>query len=135
MRFALDTHTLISFFRGDGQVGLRLLSTSPADIAIPTVVLFELETGIAKSTDPTKRRAQLGELLRLVTVLPFGVDEARATAGLRAELERAGAPIGPLDTLIAGTALANRCVLVTRNTREFGRVPGLSVEDWYDPIS
>lgn len=59
------------------------------------------------------------------------MEEAKAAAALRARLELEGTPIGPMDTLIAGTALAHRGVLVTRNVREFGRVAGLSVEDWY----
>jgi tRNA(fMet)-specific endonuclease VapC len=66
-----------------------------------------------------------------VAVLPFGVEAARAAAALRARLEQHGTPIDPMDTLIAGTAVAHRGVLVTRNTREFGRVPGLAVEDWF----
>lgn len=53
-------------------------------------------------------------------------------AGVRARLEGEGTPIGPLDTLIAGVALANQGTLVTRNTREYGRVPGLLLENWYD---
>ena len=129
--FALDTNSLIYFFRGDGAVGARLLATPPSQIAIPTVVLYELETGLAKSSDPTRRRAQLDRMLEVVTVLPFGLAEARAAAGLRAALEATGTPIGPMDTLIAGVALANQATLVSRNTREFRRVPGLVVEDWY----
>jgi len=129
--FVLDTNTLVYFFRGDGHVAQRLLATSPTDVAVPTVVVYELETGIARSADPAKRRGQLDRLLQAVAVLPFGVDEAKASAALRARLEHEGTPIGPMDTLIAGTALANRGVLVTRNLREFGRVPGLAVVDWY----
>lgn len=131
--FVLDTNTLIYFFRGEGRVADRLLATSPADIAVPTVVLYELETGIARSNSPAKRRAQLEQLLRVVSLLPFGADEARAAATIRAALEQQGTPIGPMDTLIAATALAARGVLITRNIREFQRVPGLAVEDWYSP--
>lgn len=129
--YVLETNSLIYFFRGEGDVARRLLATAPSDIAIPTVVLYELETGIAKSSDSAKRRAQLDRLLEVVTVLPFGVAEAKAAAAIRATLETAGTPIGPMDTLIAGTALASRGVLVTRNTREFQRVAGLLVESWY----
>ena len=129
--YVLDTNTLIYFFRGDGRVAERLLATSPADVALPAVVVYELETGIAKSFDPAKRRGQLDQLLQVVAVLPFGAGEARAAAAVRAQLELAGTQIGPMDTLIAGTAVARRGVLVTRNAREFGRVPGLAVEDWY----
>lgn len=133
--FVLDTNTLIYFFRGEGEVARRLLSTAPADIAVPTVVVYELETGIAKSKDAAKRRGQLDQLLQVVAVLPFGIEEAKAAAVLRARLEQDGTPIGPMDTLIAGTALAHRGVLVTRNVREFGRVPGLPVQDWYGEAS
>ena len=129
--FVLDTNTLVYFFRGEGRVAQRLLATAPADIAVQAVVVYELEVGIAKSSEPAKRRKQLGDLLGAVSVLPFGRDEARAAAALRARLEAAGTPIGPVDTLIAGTALACRGTLVTRNLREFCRVPGLDVEDWY----
>jgi len=129
--FVLDTNTLVYFFRGDGLVAKRLLATPPAQIAVPAVVVYELETGIAKSSDPAKRRGQLDQLLRVVTVLPFGIEEAKSAVALRAQLEREGRPIDPMDTLIAGTALAHRGVLVTRNVREFGRVPGLGMEDWF----
>jgi tRNA(fMet)-specific endonuclease VapC len=94
-------------------------------------VVFELETGIAKSTRPAKRRAQLDELLSLVSVLPLDTAAARHAATIRASLEKAGRPIGPLDTLIAGTAAAHGATLVTRNTRELGRIAGLRVESWY----
>lgn len=130
--FVLDTNTVIYFFKGEGDVAKRLLATPPSQIAIPTLVVFELETGISKATNRSKRRSQLDALLDAVQVLPFGMSEARAAAGVRARLETAGTPIGPLDTLIAGSALAHNGVLVTRNIREFGRVEGLVVENWFD---
>jgi tRNA(fMet)-specific endonuclease VapC len=129
--FALDTNTLIYFFKGIGQVGEHLLNTPPSDIAIPTVVLYELEVGIAKSSSSGRRRAKLDELIEVVSLLPLGRNEAHAAAAVRADLERFGKPIGPLDTLIAGTALANHVTLVTHNTREFGRVPNLEIVDWF----
>jgi tRNA(fMet)-specific endonuclease VapC len=130
--FALDTNTLIYFFKGVGDVAEHLLATAPAHIAIPTIVLYEIETGIAKSSHPQRRRDQLAQLLDAVTVLPFDRAAATEAASLRALLEGAGTPIGPLDTLIAGTALAHNATLVTHNAREFSRVPGLAVIDWYD---
>jgi tRNA(fMet)-specific endonuclease VapC len=130
--FVLDTNTLIYFFRGDGRVADRLLATPPTDIALPAIVLYELETGIAKSSAPQKRRRQLDRFLPNVSILPFGPTQARASAQLRAHLEAAGTPIGPMDTLLAGTALSHRATLVTRNVREFARVPGLPVENWYE---
>ena len=129
--YLLDTNTVIYFFKGLGQVADRLLSHPHYQIAIPAVVLYELETGIAKSTQPEKRRAQLDTLLLTIRILPFSGIEAKATAYLRATLERAGQPLGPIDFLIAGTALAHQAILVTHNTREFSRAPGLKYEDWY----
>lgn len=129
--YVLDTNTLVYFFRGEGEVARRLLATARTEVVVPTIVVFELETGIAKSKHAAKRRAQLDRLLKAVVVLPFAVEEARAAAALRARLEHEGNPIGPMDALIAGTALAHRAVLVTHDVREFGRVPGLTVEDWY----
>ena len=130
--FALDTNTLIYFFKESGQVADRLLNTAPSDIAIPAIVVYEIETGIAKSRDPAKRRGQLDQLLNLLNILPFDQAAANKAATIRAVLEDAGQPIGPLDTLIAGTALACDATLVTRNLREFGRVPNLSVVNWFD---
>ena len=129
--FVLDTNTLIYFFKGMGSVADRLLEKAPKSIGIPAVVLYELEVGIAKSSAPQKRRAQLESLISVVNMLPFGMDEARAAAAIRAVLETKGTPIGPYDVLIAGTALSQKGVLVTHNTQEFGRVEGLQIEDWY----
>jgi len=129
--FALDTNTLVYFFKGQGRVAEHLLGLSPKDIRIPAVVLYELELGIARSSQPRKRRGQLDALLAAVSILPFDKDAARYAAEVRAKLETDGKPIGPMDTLIAGIALASRCVLVTHNTSEFSRVKGLRLADWY----
>ena len=129
--FTLDTNTVVYFFKGAGRVDQRLLATPPSDISIPAVVVYELEAGIAQLTQPSKRRAQLEDLLSIVTVLPFDRQTAAAAGRVEAALRATGKPIGPMDTLIAGTALANRATLVTHNIREFQRVPGLSVVDWY----
>ena len=114
-----------------GDVANELLSKTPKDIAIPSIVLFELEVGIAKSNNSEKRRAQLATLVSRIHITPFGEEEARHAAILRADLERIGAPIGCYDTLIAGTALSHNATLITHNTKEFQRVSGLNIEDWY----
>jgi len=129
--WVLDTNTLIYFFKGEGQVASKLLARAPKDIGIPAVVLYELQVGIAKSSAPDKRTRQLAELTSVVQIVPFHQREANAAAELRAALERGGRPIGPYDTLIAGTALAHGAILVSRNTREFDRIEALRVEDWY----
>jgi len=130
--YALDTNTVIYFFKGQGGIAKRMFALPPSRIALPAVMLFELEVGAARSANPALRTRQLAELFAAVTVLPFGEAESQTAARVRAALESKGVGIGPLDTLIAGTALANGAVLVTRNTAEFGRVPGLIVEDWFE---
>jgi len=130
--YALDTNTVIYFFKNMGNVAQHLFSLPPYEIALPAVVLYELEVGIAKSTAPEKRRAQLNELLTVVRVLPFTENEAEISAKVRATLEKSGTPIGPLDMMIAGTALANKATLVTHNTKEFARIDSLRLEDWFD---
>lgn len=128
--YILDTNTLIYFFKGIGNVADKLLAASPKDIGIPAVVIYELEYRIARSTSPKKRMKQLEELFSLVEVLPFGNEEAKTSATIRASLEKKGTPIGPYDVLIAGTALSKQGILVTSNTKEFSRVPRLKIIDW-----
>jgi tRNA(fMet)-specific endonuclease VapC len=131
MRYVLDTNTLIYFFKGMGKVADRLLALPPSEIGIPTIVLYELEVGIAKSKFPQKRSAQFQEFISLLNILPFDLAEAKCAAMIRAKLEKKGIPIGPYDVLIAASALANHWTLVTHNKEEFGRVEGLKIEDWF----
>src|SRR5262245_53786461 len=128
---ALDTNTVIYFFKGLGSVAEHLSHELPGNVGIPSVVLYELEVGIAQSSRPRERRESLNLLLRTIQLLPFDADAARASAEVRAQLERRGNGIGPIDTLIAGTAIANSAVLVTRNVKEFSRVRGLRTVDWF----
>ena len=129
--YFLDTNTLIYFFKGMGQVSDTLFLHAPKDIGIPSVILYELYVGIAKSNSPQKRVAQLQEFLQHVKIIEFGEKEAKASASIRAELEQKGMPIGPIDTLIAGYAVANQATLITHNTKEFQRVHNLLLEDWF----
>lgn len=129
--YVLDTNTLIYYFKGQGQIAKNLANVSPQEIGISTIVLFELQVGIAKSTSPAKRTQQLQQLLSRVNLVPFDRDSAVAAATIRAQLEQQGTPIGPLDVLIAGTALAFKATLVTHNVKEFSRVSGLAIADGY----
>lgn len=129
--YLLDTNTLIYFFKGMGNVAHRLLHTAPSEIGIPSIVIFELEVGIAKSTNPHKRRQQLQEITAVVHIIPFGEKEAQKTAQIRVQLEKKGLPIGPYDLLIAGITLTHHAILVTHNTQEFERIDTLAIEDWY----
>ena len=129
--YLLDTNTIIYFFKGMGNISKNLFNVSPKDIFIPSIVVYELEVGIAKLNDSQKRQEQLKRLLSQITIIDFAQKEAVQSAKIRADLEKKGTPIGSIDILIAGCAKANNLVLVTRNTKEFQRVENLQIVDWY----
>ena len=131
MKYLLDTNTLIYYFKGLGNVKERLLVCQPSEIVLSSVVYYELQVGVLKSTSPQKRIAQLAILKNQVSWVDFDEKSAEATAQIRVELERIGKPIGSYDVQIAGMAMANDLLLVTHNTGEFGRVSGLKLEDWF----
>ncbi len=129
--FALDANALIHALKGKGRVRRTLEETRPSDLAVPAVVAYELEVGTLRSGNPEQRRQELRRLLFVLTILPLDLLAAEQAASVRFALEKTGATIGPLETLIAGIALAHGATLVTHNTEEFSRIPGLRLEDWY----
>ncbi|MCK6491178.1 MAG: PIN domain-containing protein [Planctomycetes bacterium] len=129
-RLLLDTNTVIHFLKGHAAVQARWLATSPSLVHLSAVSLYELLVGATTSTRPDLRRTQVETLVRAITVLPFGPAEAEAAARIRGQLQPQGRLIGPLDTLIAATALAHDLTVATANLGEFARVPGLRVVDW-----
>jgi tRNA(fMet)-specific endonuclease VapC len=130
--YLLDTNTVIDYFRGRGKVATNLLAVPPTEVAIPAIASYEVWYGVLGSQNATRRQAQFERFLEAVDVVPFDHAVARRAAALRQALERRGERIGPLDILIGATALAHGATLVTRNVREFGRVEGLSVANWFD---
>jgi tRNA(fMet)-specific endonuclease VapC len=130
MKFLLDTDTCIYALKRERGVVERLLAHSPAEIAVSVITEAELRTGAAKSDSAAKTSRLVENFLRPLTIVDFVSTDAAIYAQIRARLERAGKPIGPLDTLIAAHALARKLTLVSNNRREFGRVPGLDIENW-----
>lgn len=130
--YLLDTNTLIYFFKQQGQVAAHLKNVVSSQVAIPSVVLFELEYGVLRSSRPDLQRKGIDAALKAYRVLSMDYSAAKSAAWIKHTLELAGTPIGHFDQLIAGIALAHGMTLITRNTREFERVPGLHVENWYD---
>jgi tRNA(fMet)-specific endonuclease VapC len=128
----LDTNTVIDYFKGRGKVAERLLAVPPREIALPAIVAYEVWVGVLGSQNAKRRQSQYEQFLSVIDVIPFDSVISRKAAELRHTLERRGESIGPLDMLIAGTALACGAALVTRNVREFGRVAGLEVVNWHD---
>src|SRR5262249_8430610 len=103
------------------------------EVRLCSVVMMELYAGALRSAKPVKNRADIDQFAVAFASLPFTEAEAGVCARIRHHLESLGTPIGPYDLQIAPIALANGCTLVTHNTAEFGRVPGLVIEDWEVP--
>jgi tRNA(fMet)-specific endonuclease VapC len=130
MKFLLDTDTCIYALKQNPTVLKQLLAQSREDIAVSVITEAELRTGAAKSTSAAKTLRLVENFLRPLGIVEFTSNDAASYAQVRAKLERAGTPIGPLDTLIAAQAVARKLVLVSNNEREFGRVAGLRIENW-----
>ena len=125
----LDSNTLIDYLKGHESVISHLQAASPHEIAIPSVVAYEIEYGSLR-TGSVRRRSIVSRLLADLEQVPFDHEAAKEAARIRVELENHGHVIGPMDLLIAGTAVSRRAVLVTNNTQEFSRVKGLRLSDW-----
>ena len=129
MRFQLDANVVIALLNGTtSPIALRLRRLAPRDIGVPAVVMHELYYGAFKSQRVEANVARVDGLR--FPVVEFDQDDAKHAGEIRAQLASKGTPIGPYDVLIAGQARARKLTLVTHNTSEFARVPGLKVEDW-----
>jgi tRNA(fMet)-specific endonuclease VapC len=134
MTYLLDSNVCIQYLRGRNLlVRQRLASKQPQEILICSVVMAELYIGALRSGNPAANRAKVDAFAGPYLCLPFDRPAADVHARIRHHLETLGTPIGPHDLQIAAIALADGCTLVTHNTAEFSRVPGLLLEDWELP--
>lgn len=133
IRTLLDTDTFIALLRGNPRVMKRVRACPEKTIGVSIVTVYELRVGVEKSSEPEKNGRLLEDVLAPFAVLPFDDSASIQAAILRSLLERKGLGIGPYDTLIAGHALSIPAELVTANTREFSRVPGLKLANWISP--
>jgi tRNA(fMet)-specific endonuclease VapC len=132
--FLLDTNVCVQYLRGKNVLVRQRLAACPThEVRLCSVVLSELYVGVLRSAQPAKNRADVDQFAAPLASLPFDDAAADVYARIRHQLESQGTAIGPYDLQIAAIALANGCTLVTHNTAEFGRVPGLVLEDWEIP--
>jgi tRNA(fMet)-specific endonuclease VapC len=130
--YLLDTDTCIHLARGNSRVVEELRKKRRSDVLISIISVYEMEFGLRKATLRRKeKRRALDDLIELIGVAPFERAEAIEAAAICSELEKAGTPIGSIDYLIAGSARAHRCTLVTGNAKEFSRVKKLKLETWH----
>jgi tRNA(fMet)-specific endonuclease VapC len=135
MIYLLDANVWVALLRGSSPtVASRFqVAATSVDVRICSVVVAELWYGCARSAKPSANRAAVDALIAPFSSLPYTDAAADHFVMIRYSLEKSGQVIGPFDMQIAAIALANSCTLVTHNTREFSRVPGLSLEDWELP--
>lgn len=129
--FLLDTNVCIAVLNASVPAVIeRFEAQSPATISLCSVVVAELMFGARRSQRPGRTLAAVERFLAPLPSWPFDDRAAQEYGFIRADLERAGTPIGGNDLMIASIARARDLMLVTHNTREFRRIVGLRLEDW-----
>lgn len=131
LNYLLDTDACIALLRNqDLALKMKIEHLDALSIGISSIVVSELVTGVLKSRAPDQNRERLEQFLECFSILPYDQEAAWHYGAIRAHLEKAGTPIGPLDMLIAAHARSLGAPLLTHNTKEFQRVPQLKCEAW-----
>jgi tRNA(fMet)-specific endonuclease VapC len=131
MDYLLDTNICIYIIKKKpAEVFEKFKNLAIGDVGISSITLAELQYGIEKSSNSLKNREALEKFLTPIEIVDYGYEATVEYGIIRAELEKNGIPIGPLDTLIASHAKSLDVILVTNNVREFERIPGLKIENW-----
>ena len=129
--YLLDTNICIYVLKNSyPALTEKVFSFSPAFIAMSSVTVFELEYGAAKSNWGERTRLKLAQFLAPFSILPFDCDDAVTAGRIRGILEKQGSIIGSYDYQIAAQGITKGLTVVTHNTREFERIPGIILEDW-----
>jgi tRNA(fMet)-specific endonuclease VapC len=128
MKYLLDSNAVIAILKGHPGLVAQLRRHVPGDFGLSSIVVHELFFGAYKGQRTAENLARIDALQ--FEVLDFDLEDAQYAGEIRARLAVAGTPIGPYDALIAGQARARGLTLITHNTREFARVPDLTIEDW-----
>ena len=129
--YLLDTNVCVYFMKNTyPALTSQFMSYDPSELLISSITVFELEYGATKSRWGEKTHNNMLLFLAPFPILPFTEDDAFAAGKVRGILEGKGQIIGSYDLLIASQGLVRNLTVITHNTREFNRVPGLHVEDW-----
>lgn len=132
--YVLDSNTISYYFRNEACVVSALREIPLNQIAVPAIVIYELQYGLRRLPDDaaTPRLRALDKFIKFMRIIDVDRSVAECAARIRSQLETQGTPIGAHDILIAASALSIQGQLVTRNVREFQRVQGLQVVNWFD---
>ena len=131
--YMLDTNIVIYTLNRRPAVVREQFIQHEGQLCISTVTLMELYFGAEKSSDPARNSREIEQFVARLELMDYDPAAAAHSGQLRAELQRSGKPIGPYDQMIAGHARSRGFILITNNTREFRRVPGLRIENWAHP--
>ena len=132
LKYMLDTNIVIYTIKNRPQVVKRSFVAHYGQMCISTVTLMELINGAEKSAAPDRNLRDVEGFASRLDVLDYDSEAAAHSGELRAQLAKAGTPIGPYDQMIAGHARSRGLILVSNNEKEFARVPGLRIENWVD---
>ena len=131
MEYLLDTNICIYIIKKKPfEVFEKFKTLTIGDVGISSITLAELQFGIEKSSNAEKNREALEKFLTPIEIIDYGFEASVEYGKIRAELEKKGIPIGPLDMLIASHAKSLDVVLVTNNVKEFESIAGLKIENW-----
>ena len=129
--YMLDTDACIALIKNRPEaMRIRLAQLSPEEVGISSIVAAELWFGVSLSRKKKQNESALKDFLEYATVLDWPYEACPLYGQIRTDLQKKGTPIGAMDLLIASHALLLGATLVTNNTKEFNRIPGLKVENW-----
>lgn len=130
LKYMLDTNIVIYTMKNRPERVREAFSKHAGQMCISSVTLGELIYGAERSMAAEQNLADIESMISRLEVKPFDSPAAFHFGQIRASLAKAGTPIGPYDSMIAGHARALALVLITNNENEFERVPGLMLENW-----
>ncbi len=134
MRYLLDTNICVALIRQRPPAVIQHITNHPlTDMRLSTITIAELQYGVNKSRNVPQNQHALDQFLIPFILLEFDERAAQAYGRLRTMLESQGTPIGSLDMLLAAQAMAHNLIVVTHTTKEFSRIPQLTLEDWTKP--
>jgi len=133
MSYMLDTNICIYLIKRNPESVLKKMQENMwSGLCISSITLAELQHGVYNSKSAPKNEVALTQFLSIIDILPFDDEAAFEYGKVAADLQKKGTPIGSMDTLIAGHALATGKTLVSNNVKEFNRVIGLNIENWVE---
>lgn len=132
LKYLLDTNIVIYVMKHRPALVRERFIRHQGQLAISAITLMELVYGAEKSAQTERNLREIEGFAARLDVLAYDEAAANHSGQIRAELARAGTPIGPYDQMIAGHARALGLILVSNNLREFERVPGLRLENWVE---